>query len=297
MEMEYKPRLDKRFRLREDNLAPEKIEAFRTAIETLQKEYPEIRGATMYGSLVRGEGSLESDIDACVFIDLSMATRTIQKNAPEQDDFYRTKLRPMPPSFNSRNALMMNIFENPTEEENLQLRYYIASKAQAFYEKLIADAIRTELQRVIKAKGIHVDSSYTKSLETEPSIMPMSNSGIGAVMDELLKPSGRKVGTWSQAGGTSARGKSRDYFEATSFARNMGPLFHLEVGGGVREYRTHLLERLQKAGPQGEKLWAEIRDFLSRWETTGGRRSIHIPNTLNDAIRTYAPTLEKHEER
>ncbi len=61
---------ERRFELPVQEDARGRLEAFRTTVKEFQKENPEVLGATVYGSMIKGkQAHSESDIDAFLYID------------------------------------------------------------------------------------------------------------------------------------------------------------------------------------------------------------------------------------
>ncbi|MFA6193812.1 MAG: nucleotidyltransferase domain-containing protein [Parcubacteria group bacterium] len=60
---------EKRFRLSKEDFAKERIEGVRDTFQEVKKDYPEILSFCLFGSLVKGDTKLESDIDMAVFVD------------------------------------------------------------------------------------------------------------------------------------------------------------------------------------------------------------------------------------
>src|SRR3989344_4502474 len=83
--MEQPPKLEKRFTIQKDEGVREKVHLLQSVIAEMQKEYPEIVGATLFGSLSSGQASKESDIDAYVFVDYEKAAERLK---PRQEHFW-----------------------------------------------------------------------------------------------------------------------------------------------------------------------------------------------------------------
>lgn len=63
-------RPERRFELATNEQARERLDNFRIEVEKFQKEHPEVLGATVYGSMIKGEQAKEtSDVDAFLYID------------------------------------------------------------------------------------------------------------------------------------------------------------------------------------------------------------------------------------
>lgn len=288
---------EKRFRLKEDAYAREKLHALQSGLKKIQAEHPEVIGATAFGSLTTGKGHEKSDIDCFVFVDVTPATIRIQKIVGEQ----RGKTPPergqkggMPAGFNSRLLLMKSIFERSLvnsvtdesiiglerSEEDAAGSYWTENGLDEFYENLVEKTVQDEF----RTRG------HQNTLEVSPVIIPMSISAIDAVIQERLLPNGRQEMKFSVTGTPETHKKGRGYFASSRIGAVLGCMFHMDIGGGIRPYREHVVKRLSEAGPRGEKMWSEIADYVQRWEgSEWANRNIRFPSILEEALRIYAP--------
>lgn len=72
-------------------------------------------------------------------------------------------------------------------------------------------------------------------------------------------------------------------------SENLCGMFRLDVGGGIRRYRTLLLDKLASMGTRGERIWqevvrgAETMEQGLHWDT-----KLAYPRTLAEARKVYA---------
>jgi hypothetical protein len=78
---------ERRFELPTEEIAKDRLDNFRSTIKQIQKEYPEFLGATVYGSMIKGNQATEnSDVDAFLYIEAE------DKNGTKiNSDAYRDK--------------------------------------------------------------------------------------------------------------------------------------------------------------------------------------------------------------
>lgn len=76
--------------------------------------------------------------------------------------------------------------------------------------------------------------------------------------------------------------------ELLSPITNLFAMFHLDVGGGVKNYRRYLLQKLNTLGKNGEKIWSLIIkniEFMEQnFKLSAGR---HYPKKLSQALEVY----------
>ena len=75
----------RRFELATAPVARTRLDVFRDGIKKFQKKHSEVLGATVYGSMVKGEkAKATSDVDAFLYIDADVITdkNKLQKKAP-----------------------------------------------------------------------------------------------------------------------------------------------------------------------------------------------------------------------
>lgn len=84
----------KRFELATDPVARERIDFFRDAIKAFQHEHPEVLGATVFGSMIKGDrAGATSDVDAFLYIDGEAIPEEMQnENTKDIEDRYRSDL-------------------------------------------------------------------------------------------------------------------------------------------------------------------------------------------------------------
>jgi len=83
----------KRFEVAKNPVAYGRLEQFRQQVKKFQEEYPEVLGATVFGSMIKGEkATAESDIDGFLYIDAEVNDKEKLKNRSKLEIDYKTNL-------------------------------------------------------------------------------------------------------------------------------------------------------------------------------------------------------------
>lgn len=143
--------IGKRYKLNKEDYVKQRIEAVRASYESFKDSNPEVVGLTLFGSTVRGEVKLASDLDAYVFID---AQRVASNLGVDESSILHT------------NELSFSVGDVSFDEE-LEYKYY-----KGFTDRVMAS---TGLE-ITKVKDIR--------------IRPISNDIIDAEVDRLCTWSG-----------------------------------------------------------------------------------------------------------
>jgi predicted nucleotidyltransferase len=81
----------KRFELAKDDVARSRLDKFRDTLKMFQDKHPEVLGATVYGSMIKGEAArAQSDVDAFLYID---ADTLPEANRPTEQGDIQSKYR------------------------------------------------------------------------------------------------------------------------------------------------------------------------------------------------------------
>ncbi|KHO47086.1 MAG: hypothetical protein QT00_C0003G0008 [archaeon GW2011_AR5] len=299
--MEQPPKLEKRFTIQKDEGVREKVHLLQSVIAEMQKEYPEIVGATLFGSLSSGQASKESDIDAYVFVDYEKAAERL-KTPPGTFLDWGGRIRA------SHDEDIDEVKASTLLKSEHESAYWLSvgeafrSTAEKLYGSNMPADIRSMLEN-IKVWNQYVDASSRESYFEPPSgiqppksrpmmssvkVVPIAFSALDAIMTDVgALPENRPV--IRESGLT-------EHFKVPAWVRIVGPMFHLGVGNGVRPYRKYFFQKLLDAGKRGEEMWKEIANFVEEWERGSKekkRSDFYFPHTLSDAIRTYTPELSR----
>ncbi|MES2930838.1 MAG: nucleotidyltransferase domain-containing protein [Patescibacteria group bacterium] len=182
---------ERRFELPIQDEAKARLDTFRTTVKELQKENPEILGATVYGSMIKGkQARAESDVDSFLYVDAeNPASDKIEA------DSYRQKL-----------------LEKLGAENNENSKYYEDVRVQplstAIIEKEIEDQLsfyekNEEYKRMLSEKyGEASDEEKETLLRQEPDfrtiqfgISGMFHARVGSGIEKYRKVFIEKIAT------------------------------------------------------------------------------------------------------
>lgn len=230
---------ERRFELPVQEKARERLDNFRDTVKQIQKENPEVLGATVYGSMIKGQQAREeSDVDAFLYVDTEN-----QKTGEENPDDYRNRL-----------------LEKLGAKDNENSKYYEDIRVQPLSEKIIDREINDQLD------------FYKKT-------------------DEYKKMLNEKYGEASEEEKEKLLRQEPD-FRTIQFG--ISGMFHARVGSGIEKYRKSFLEKIVAMNDKdkSEKLWGEVASQLRTMENRKDPNiQIETPDTLNVALRRYAPEL------
>jgi predicted nucleotidyltransferase len=255
----------KRFPLQKEEFARRKTCALQKTIELVKEEYPEIIGATLFGSLAQGRAHENSDIDTYIFIDTE---RIPSKYIP-----------------NNQQVLHKNYLVRPTSfiHGKLEMGTSMQSNLHHSYEDYIRNVLagNAHMHRYI---GIEERDAFKDTI-----VMPVSIQSIKQLVKELALPKliqpKQSVGSFS---GVETKRRDNKY---PKWLDTIVPMFHLAIGNDIRQYRCTFLEELLKHGEKGEKIWQEVRTQLIMRERgkKGKERpeGTHYPETITDALQAF----------
>jgi predicted nucleotidyltransferase len=237
---------ERRFVPATESTAKNRLDDFRGAVKDYQKEHPEFLGATVYGSMIKGEQATEnSDVDAFLYVDKEL----IAKNDDlEKEESFKDEYR----------SNFLNTLKVPEEERS---KYYGDLRVQLLDENVIKDEINSKIQFLEKEKAfkemIAEKYNYEASDEEKQNLLSQ-------------EPEHKTISF-----GTSG-------------------MFHARVGSGIDKYRHIFLEKLNSLPDKNisNEVWNDVYAQLTTMEQRKDpEKQIQIPETLNDALRTYHPDL------
>lgn len=175
---------ERRFELPVQDEARARLDTFRTTIKELQKDNPEILGATVYGSMIKGkQARAESDIDAFLYVD----TENPASGEIESDEY--------------RQKVLQKLGAEDTENS----KYYGDLRVQALSTSIIEKEINDQLdfykkeeeyKRMIEEKYSYDSSDEEKELllKQEPEfrtiqfgIASMFHARVGSGIEKYRK--------------------------------------------------------------------------------------------------------------
>ncbi len=148
---------EKRFELPVQDEAKVRLDTFRTTVKELQIENPEILGATIYGSMIKGkQAKAESDIDSFLYVDAeNPASDKIETES------YRKKL-----------------MEKLGAENNENSKYYEDLRVQPLSTKIIEKEIEDQLSFYEKAEEYNkmLNEKYGEASDEEKEALLQQQS-------------------------------------------------------------------------------------------------------------------------
>lgn len=134
-------KIESRFKLATNESARERLDNFRSEVKNFQKEHPEVLGATVYGSMIKGSQAKEtSDIDAFLYID--------QEALPEEEKLSDSKEL----ETKYRNKFLENIQASPEEIKN----YYVDMRAELLSDNILDKDIESRIEYDQKYKDYRI---------------------------------------------------------------------------------------------------------------------------------------------
>ncbi len=166
---------ERRFTLATESSARTRLDGFRDGVKSFQKEHPEFLGATVYGSMIKGDQAKEtSDVDAFLYIDADIISDTDKnKKSEDLESEYRTSF-----------LKSLNI---PVEEAS---KYYGDLRAKVLSGQVLEDNIngRIEYENQYNTYKKMLEEKYTyetpeeekeKLLAQEPKTQPIDFAVLG----------------------------------------------------------------------------------------------------------------------
>jgi predicted nucleotidyltransferase len=251
---------EKRFVLSTEEFSRERLNAVKNEVVEMQQKYPEVLSLCMYGSMVKGTAHEGTDIDGYLFIDSELASERAGLSEEEILEKY---------SYDNQMYLTKDVAEKYSTEFREGLKQKVNLKdedvehirSRPISKKVIDDEIETLLRYYRELEKHEVDME--KWFDSEPQR--------GSNIDDLLAYQKSKP-------------KRPEYV-----APSLGPMFHLDVGNGIKKYRKLFIEKLNQLGIEGEKIW---EDTIRGTEMLENNLSLdedkHYPRSLKDATKIYS---------
>lgn len=256
---------NKRFVLSKEDFSKERIIAVKQEVEEMKKKYPEVLSLCMFGSMVKGTAHEGSDIDAYLYIDSAKAA---ERKGVTEEEILETHER-LDGVYLTREVAKLYILEfrnGLKEKADLEDKDVEHIRSRPISEKIINDEIKSLIDYYKEKEK--VNTFHERLAEWEKK-----KPEVGVSIDELL--------VYQKSRPEMPRSPSL-------IMPDLGSMFHLEVGGGIRKYRKMFLDRLVELGPVGEKIWTNTIESTEIMENNlSTNESKRYPRTLMDAIRVY----------
>ena len=240
---------EKRFQVNENQILQERLKGIQSIVNEMQREYPEVLSFTAYGSMVKGTATLESDIDGTLFINTTLSE-------DEQHD--------------------QNILEKVQSEEylshfkdNLQRQLDLAPEQ---VEDIRSFGISEHDVMNAATEYLAAQEHYEKALEAWES----TKRDTGKTEKNLF---GTEVPIYEHDG---------EKPKIPVLSENIGFMFNMDIGGGIRNYRKKFLETLATlTSEQADDICRGIAAYLSFSEGGKRKKMVELPHTYEDFKRIY----------
>jgi len=257
----------KRYKLSNQEFAKERITVIKEEVRALRASHPEVLSFCMFGSMATGTVKPESDIDGYLFVDAAKAAA-------------------------ARNLNPAAIVETQKSEETGTPTTYFTEAVAAEYLLPLKEALKAKLSlsdeqvRHIRSRPISreiIDQQIESCLE---QMRELERYKLAIAEFELNDPFDKPGYTEEEI---QAYWASRPkHPPLPDVGTNLSAMFHLDIGGGIGEYRQYLLERLEQMGEIGERVWQVVIEDTEQMEQhlrTG--TEVIYPRTLEQAKQVY----------
>lgn len=260
----------KRFSLSSEESAKEKIRAVQSTIEEMKREYPEVIGVSLFGSLVKGTATLESDIDALLLVNPDAIAPDANKG-------------PIVHFVRYDHAVIRGGASNESTFHWPELRSDLSEK----YEQIFKEKLTQKLPTLREEQSRDI------------TVAPLSQALIGKMLDEIVDsykkyPNGvsQQVIRLEHKIDLGEEGKFNPENIRIEPSQLLYMLFHMDVGGGLPPYRKMVLDRLSAEGILGETIWTNLISSTESWEQGGVAFDAlptekRYPRTLAEAVGLY----------
>ncbi|MFA6274189.1 MAG: hypothetical protein WC662_03435 [Candidatus Paceibacterota bacterium] len=256
MEEKVKPIYEKRFALPINESAKNRLNDFRVAVKEYQKEHPEILGATIYGSMIKGNQAKEtSDIDSFLYIDAD--------NIPKENKDPNEKLQnPYSPAFKYRSELLNSLNISQKDEENFYEDLKPIILNSEIIDKNINNCIKFEIENNNYKKMLN--EKYNNEMSEEEKYKLLSQEPVMDKMDFSPEIAGMFH---------VQIGKGVDKYRHL-FLEKLNALPDKKIA---------------------ESIWEEVHFTLNTFEKRKDtEKKIKIPSTFDEALKIYHPDLYKN---
>lgn len=270
--------LKKRFILSKEEFAERRIETVKGVVKELKQKHPEILSLCMFGSMTTGNARLESDIDGYLFVDADVVAKKLGRK--EDDILDKT-------------------------EANVEYFKYDSKLKIPDWAQEIRDQLKEKL---------NLSDEQVKHIRTRPISESIIDQHLDGLMGQIKKAEDyrQQLKRW-ETSEPQTSGRIEDLEKLTEYYKqkpehpglpdsstNLFGMFHLETGGGIKNYREYLIGRLLTSGEIGEKAWKEIikttEELESHLQSNAGKK---YPRILEEAKKVYgiaSPDSQKKEK-
>ncbi len=265
----------KRFIVTSEQQPKARLAAFRQALTEARAHFPEIVGATLYGSMVKDTAHEGSDVDAYIFVDLDAA----KQHFTSED--YRLAEEEAKTVVREEQAQRQQIdTENPAPIQAPRVEDLIARKRYrpgfvSALEKtgLAPDDMKDIRVRVLSQEVINQDLSM--AVKQELKLVDWEKQLV-----EVNKTDFNNYWEWT-------KNNPRPNFRFGDL--RISSLFHLAIGRNLDQYRGYVLDFLSSNGASGERVWKGIIGRTADMERSfvGSNYQNLYPQTIDSAKAYY----------
>lgn len=246
--------VEHRFTLSKEQFAKERIAAVREMVDELKGQHPEVLSFTMFGSMVTGSARPESDIDGCVFVDTDEVVK--QGKAEQYPIDHRIK------------------------EDETTIRF-----VDDFQPGI---ALEDEVRTILKKKT-GLDDEGVQHVRIVPISREIIDTQVQAIAqyERDIREYKKRL---NELPVMEKFGPKRPKIPKTVIGnRNLYGMFHLKVGNGIEQYRTHLVDALAVMEPEiGDAVWHDIIQSTEWMERQMQDDSnARYPRSLGEARQMY----------
>lgn len=261
----------KRFRLSNQELAKERVAVIKEEVKTLQKSHPEALSFCIFGSQTTGTARPESDIDGYLFVDVVKAAEARHLSPDEILETQKNKDSETPTTYLTDEVAseyispLREVFKEKLSLSDEQVAHV---RSRPISREIIDEHLGSLLEQIKKLE------EYKKAVEKRELNNPFDKPG--HTVEEI-----------------EAYIESRPQHPPFPYSgTNLSAMFHLDIGGGIGEYRQYLLDKLSRIGQTGEKAWRVIIEGTEEMEQhLRSDTEVSYPRTLEQARQVYGTSI------
>ncbi len=253
---------DHRFVLSKEQFSRDRILAVKEQVKEMKDKYPEFLSMNLFGSMIKGTAHEKSDIDGVVFVDTDIIAKRIGLN---EDELIK---------YNERGHLVLS--QDIAKEYTLAMRNGLKEKT-GLSDEFVSDIRTSPISEAVIDMDINKSLKYYRAKDAYDSDYDnwvKSRPKRGCSIDDLINHE-------------KSQPKRPEYTKT-----DLGQMFNLDVGGGIKKYRSMLIEKLNNLGADGERIWSDLVETAELYENGLGSTQ-RYPRTLEDARKLYSLKSEE----
>ncbi|MES3005770.1 MAG: nucleotidyltransferase domain-containing protein [Patescibacteria group bacterium] len=277
-----------RFDVGDNGEIRERLSIIQESVREIQETYPEVVGFLMFGSMVKGYATEESDIDGRIIIDVEQIH---DKNSNTVTVIGWRSLK--------NDAGALSVKERGLSPSSIHARFEDATKKR--YEDLIKDKFKLGISKLSDEQVRHIEA-LPISFEALDKILKIWRDNVAEFKaiedaDKKIRKKHKKEELSDEDMAFLMREKSFKLPEKNIQASEyLSQLFFLSVGSSnIRPYRAYIIKKLFSYGEIGKEMWTHIisyteimeRRLVDEEKKEGEALSVKYPRTLEDAKYIY----------